>query len=130
MNTISSSSSQSTCGGTCDVGGSAPAVKPDYRIERHDEGVTLHLALPGVSKDQVGVSLEQGLLTITGERTVTVPEAWKAPRELPHPATYKLVVRLHRELDPTSIRANLADGVLRLGIERHEAAKPRTIEVN
>jgi HSP20 family molecular chaperone IbpA len=39
-------------------------------------------------------------------------------------------VRLHRELDPTSIRANLADGVLRLGIERHEAAKPRTIEVN
>ncbi|MFP6865837.1 MAG: Hsp20 family protein [Roseibacillus sp.] len=39
-------------------------------------------------------------------------------------------MRLHRELDPTSIRANLADGVLHLEIERHEAAKPRAIEVN
>jgi len=130
MNQEIISSSPSTCGGTCDGGRTASAVKPAYQVERHDEGVSLHLALPGVPKDQVGISLQDGTLTVTATRSRAVPDDWKTHQEFRHPDHYRLAVQLNPDLDPSTIKATLTDGVLTLTIERHEAAKPRAIEVN
>lgn len=104
-------------------------MQPDYRVVKRDEGVSLFLALPGVPRDQLNVSVEQGLLTVTGKRPGQASEDWKCHRALRAPGTYKLTVRLHRDLDPGTVQANLADGVLTLTLERHEAAKPKVIAV-
>lgn len=121
--------SQSTCGTECDSGVSPSSAQPEYRVEKREDGVALHLALPGVPKEKLQVSTEKGLLTISGERTTDRPEDWKVVRDLNQPDSYKLAVRLHSDLDPSTIKANLALGVLSLQIDRHEAAKPQTIEV-
>lgn len=130
MNQQATLKQQPSCSGTCDSGGSTPATRPDYRVESRDEGVSLRLALPGVPRDQVAITLTEGLLTVTAERHETVPEDWKRLRDIPRPHAYKLAVRLHPDLDPSSVKAELTDGVLTLEIQRHEAARPRTITVN
>ena len=122
--------SQSSCDGTAGDGGTARAVKPDFRVEPRDEGVSLHLALPGVSREQVSISHQDGQLRITADRTDAVPEGWRAHQVQERPSKYELVVRLHQNLDPGTAAAELRDGVLTVQIERHEAAKPREITVN
>ena len=118
-----------SCDGT-DGAGNARTAQPAYHVERHDEGVSLSLALPGVQRDDLRVSTTDGHVTIEGRRTNSVPENWSTRRELESPDVYKLVLRLHPDLDPSSASAKLADGILRLHFSKHEAAKPRTISVN
>lgn len=121
--------SQSPCAVASNGGGTAPSTQPEYRVEKREEGISLQVTLPGVPKDHLQVSAEKGHLTITAERSNAHPEDWTAHRDPGPSASYKLVVRLHPDLDPATIQANLALGVLTLFIDRHEAAKPRSIEV-
>ncbi|MCS7048383.1 MAG: Hsp20/alpha crystallin family protein [Verrucomicrobiae bacterium] len=97
-------------------------------IEERDR-LLLRVDLPGVSKDDVQVTLQDGVLTVKGERKV---EEFKD-------ATYYLRERLsgpfHRaielpvEVDAGKIEARFRDGVLEIALPKAEEAKPRQIEV-
>ena len=122
-------SDRSSCGGT-ECEGGARTVRPAYRAERRDTGVSLHIALPGVAKGQATVSVEDGLLTIRASRGDQVPEGWTARQEVRVPSDYLLRLRLHEDLDPTGAAAELRDGVLSVAIERRSETLPRSIEIN
>lgn len=105
-------------------------ARPEYQVERRDDGLHLHLALPGVTREQITLSVENDLLHVTAERPAPAVADWKVHLAPDLPDRYDLRVRLHRDLDPASVNASLADGILTLAVERHEASKPRTIAVN
>ena len=120
---------RSSCGGT-ECGGGATTVRPAYRVERRDTGVSLHIALPGVEKGQASVSVEEGVLTVRATRNNELPEGWAARREAFVPSDYLLRLRLREDLDPATTGAELRDGVLSVAVERRREALPRSIEIN
>lgn len=107
-----------------------PAVPPRVDLLENDERVVLLADLPGVAPEGLEVTLEKDVLTIRGDVAPRAPEGYE-----PAPGThrpnraerYERSFRLANDLDHDTIDAELADGVLRLSIERQRTK--RTIDV-
>jgi HSP20 family protein len=108
----------------------AHSVKPAYEIKETAEawGVTVHL--PGVTKDGLELTAEEGQLTIVGRRAWQQPEGWTALYRESSDAPFTLVLTHDNAIDTDKIAAELRDGVLRVSLPKHEAVKPRKIAVN
>ena len=104
-------------------------VRPVYHSARVDDEWEVTVEMPGVKRKDVSVSLEQGELTVFGRRSDSVPQGWRPLYEERRKADYRLCLQLNFEADPEGISANLADGVLKVRLPEHAAAKPRQIEV-
>ena len=106
------------------------AYRPQYRVNQDENGATLQVALPGVRKEDVKLTLHESNLEIAARRADDVPEEWQTHRS-GHPARrYSLQLRLTRRLDGTQTTATFEAGVLTLQVPLREEAKPREIAVN
>lgn len=106
-------------------------VEPRYTTRRIDEHTwELGLAVPGVKREDIEISLEEKELEVVAHRRSAVPEAWRPLQvERPAPTSYRLELTLGIEVDPERISAKLEDGILTLRLPVAEAAKPRRISV-
>jgi HSP20 family molecular chaperone IbpA len=104
-------------------------VRPVYHSARVDDEWEVAVVMPGVKRKDVSVSLEQSELTVFGRRSDSVPAGWRPLYEERHKADYRLRLQLNFDADPEGISANLEDGVLKVRLPEHAAAKPRQIEV-
>jgi HSP20 family protein len=94
-----------------------------------DEGAWhIEMDVPGVARDDVELTYDKGELCITAER--------KAPLEKKAGSTderrYGKMVRtvsLPESVDPDTIDAQLADGVLHVSVSKKPEAQPKRIEV-
>ena len=91
-------------------------IQPNWK--QHDDGETLtvRVALPGVSKNDLALSAKDQRVTLQAPRSGSS-------------LRYELDLELSRDLDPGSISAKLTDGVLKLDFSRKEESKPRTVPV-
>lgn len=124
---IPSLTRQSTQG---DREAAVPTVRPFHQIKENAEawGVTVHL--PGVSKDQLSITEENGAITIRGGRSWKQPEGWTTLYRESSELAYELVLQHDNVVDTDKIVAELKDGVLRVSLPKTEARKPRKISVN
>ena len=108
----------------------AHSVKPAYEIKETADawGVTVHL--PGVARDGLEITAEEGQLTIVGRRAWKQPEGWTALYRESADAPFALVLSHDNAIDADKIAAELRDGILRVSLPKHEAVKPRKIAVN
>ena len=101
-------------------------------IDVRDQGkeIVLVAELPGVGKDQVKISVDEGVLTISGERkTADLPEkATWLRNEIPR-GSFVRKVRLPREVDASNVNAELSNGILRIVLPKSEKSLPREITV-
>ena len=107
-----------------------PTVRPQYTVKQTPEAFTLTVALPGVAKDGVDVSVEAGEIKVTGKRAWSKPEGWRALYSESSDAGYELVLNHNDEINAEKIQAELADGILTVSIPKAEAVKPRKIQVS
>lgn len=104
-------------------------VLPPVDIFEDESGFTVIADLPGVSKDRLTVRIDGDNLVIEGAASAPVGEDMTLIYgEVLNPL-YRRSFTLSRELDAGKIEAKLESGVLRLGIPKSEAARPRRIEV-
>ena len=93
-----------------------------------DDRVTIEFDVPGVTEDNLEVSVEDGVLQISGERHKPERDG-----ELKHQegrfGSFERSIRLHETLDPTSISAELEHGILTLTILRRAESQPRRIPI-
>jgi HSP20 family protein len=94
--------------------------------------VEIYAFAPGVDPAQIEVNLDRGVLTIAGERKLTVPESDE--KNTLHinerfDGRFRRVVSLPDDIDPNAVSADYNDGVLRVSIKRRASAQPRRIEV-
>lgn len=103
-----------------------------YPVDIHEDGdgLTIAAELPGFAKDQVDISIDNGVLTIAAQRDPTKQDTGTTHlRE-------RRFTRVHRQftlpttIAPTDVDAKLADGVLTLGLKKKEEVKPRKIRVD
>jgi len=107
-----------------------PTVKPLYEVKETDEAWGLQVYLPGVAKDGLELTAEEGLLTIRGRRDWKAPAGWTAVYRESVDAPFELVLSHDNTVEVEEIHAELMDGVLRVSVPKAEAVKPRKIAVN
>jgi len=103
---------------------------PRVDIEERADKFVMAVELPGVSKEDVKITLESNILTIKGE---------KRQQQVQKGRNYHRLERSYGSFQrsftlPTTIRndridASFQDGVLSIALPKSEEAKPRTIEV-
>ena len=108
---------------------SSQAIPPAYEVHETPEawGVTVHL--PGVNKDGLELTAEEGQLRIVGRRAWKQPEGWTSLYRETAEAPFELVLTHDNVVNLDAIAAELSDGVLRVSLPKHEALKPRKIAV-
>ena len=91
---------------------------------------TLRFDLPGVNPDDVDLTVEGKVLTVTAERPVEETEGatWLL-RERPS-GTHRREVRLGDRLDATNVNASYDNGVLTVTIPTREEAKPHKVDIS
>lgn len=102
-------------------------ITPPVDIYETGDGLVVKADLPGVSKENLDVRVENNLLTIRG-RSAHVAPGDPVYRE------YQLVhffrqFELNERVDQGKISADLKHGVLTLMLPKAEEAKPRKIDV-
>ena len=105
---------------------------PAMDIKERENEYVVRTDLPGVRKEDINVTLENGLLTITAERK-TEEESKEGERELRRECRYGRYtrsLRLGTQINEKGVKASYRDGVLELALPKAEEVKPRKIDVN
>jgi HSP20 family molecular chaperone IbpA len=105
------------------------AFMPTADIFETEDALTVVLEMPGVSKDNVDVSVENGLLTIEGRIDFNKYEGLQPGYSEYNIGPYRRSFRLSNKVDQSRITAEMRDGVVTLALPKAEQAKPRRIEI-
>lgn len=104
------------------------AVGYPVDITEDDNNILVEAEMPGFKRDEISVTLESGILSITGERKAQDRKGQEHLTE----RRYLKVARsftLPTSIDESKIDAKLEEGVLKLRLPKTEAVKPHRIAV-
>ena len=107
-----------------------PDWVPTVDISETEDEHAIHAELPGVKKEAVKVTMDNGVLTIRGERTQEQAEGGRK-----HHRAERMYGRFARSfmlpdtVDAGKASAEYAEGMLHLHLPKSEKAKPKQIEV-
>jgi HSP20 family protein len=104
-------------------------LTPLANILETKEGYVLEAEMPGVNKDGLEVTVENGELTIFGRRAVAENKGREIYRES-RASDYRRTFELDPSIDTTKVSARIDQGVLTLHLPKAESVKPRKIVVN
>lgn len=85
--------------------------------------------MPGVTKDNVEVSIENGVLTVEGRIDFGKYQGLQPLYSEYNIGPFRRSFRLARSIDQEKIRAEMSDGVITLLLPKSEQAKPRRIQI-
>jgi HSP20 family protein len=100
-----------------------------YETDAHE--VVIRAELPDMKKEDIGVTFENSVLTLTGERkqdsAVRREQYQRVERRF---GSFSRSFTLPASVDGGQIAASYKDGVLTIRLPRREEAKPKQISVN
>ena len=96
---------------------------------RRGNHVVLSFDVPGVRADDLDITVERNVLTITADRARADHEGDEALASERTFGTFRRQFHLAETLDLNQLEADLADGVLTLRVPVAETAKPRKVQV-
>jgi|TARA_Y100000034_G_scaffold11297_1_gene11807 HSP20 family protein len=99
---------------------------PKVNVYEYDDKIGIVAEIPGLNKKQLNVDVEDGVLTISGDKHSTFEDdgAKVIRRELKQ-SSFKRSFELGELLDGDNIAANFKDGVLSVSIPKVEPEKPK-----
>ena len=109
----------------------ADSLIPPMDAYRTSEGLTARIELPGMAPGDVDVSVNDGMLTVTGERKLdagVADDAW-VHRERPV-GRFERSFSLPEGTDPTGIKASFDNGVLELHIPSAPERRPHKVQID
>lgn len=106
------------------------AWAPLVDISEDDKSYQINVELPDMKREDIKVNVENGILTISGERLREEEQENRKFHRVER--AYGSFVRnftLPQNVDSNKVNATYRDGVLRVSIEKSESARPKAIEV-
>jgi|SRR5690349_13490692 HSP20 family protein len=103
---------------------------PNVDIAEDEKEYLIRAELPGVKKQDLNVTYENGVLTLTGERKEDREEKTRRYHRLE--CSYGKFTRsftLPEDIEPDKIEAEFKDGVLWVHVTKSEKARPKQIPV-
>lgn len=103
---------------------------PRVDIAETDTAYLIKAEIPGVNKEDVKITVDDGILTISGERREEKEEKNKKFHRVERIyGKFSRSFTLPDNVDESKIDAEFKDGVLTLTIPKTEKAKPKAVEV-
>lgn len=106
--------------------GSFPAVNVGQTPERVD----VYLFAPGIDPKSLEISIQQNLLTVAGKRELKEEGQASFYRQERFTGEFRRVISLPEDVDPERVQAKYVDGIVQIGVQRRESARPRQIEIH
>jgi HSP20 family protein len=103
---------------------------PALDLYQSNDNVIATVELPGMRKEDIEISLHEGVLTIAGERKQEIGEGEKAERSERYIGKFRRSISLPTRVDASKINATYKDGILTIALPKADEAKPRQIQVN
>lgn len=107
------------------MAGSYPAIN----VGAAPEQVDVYVFAAGLNPKSIEVSLQQNLLTVSGERELKPQGDAHYYRKERRGGAFHRVITLPEDVDPDRVTANYHDGVLRVTVARRKTVQPKRIEV-
>ncbi len=104
----------------------APAVD----VAEEKDKILVRVEVPGMKENDLKVSFEDGLLTVTGERQFERKDDRNYHRIERTYGAFTRTFSLPRTVDANAISAQYRDGILEIEIPKLEEAKPKQIQIN
>ena len=104
-------------------------LTPLANIHEDKDGYVLEAEMPGVGKEGIELTVENGELVIMGRRTPLKTTGRALYRES-RGFDYRRAFELDPSIDSSKIVAKIEQGVLRLHLPKAETVKPRKIKVD
>lgn len=108
----------------------SPSPSVAYDLVKFDDHFELHVDLPGVTPETIDLTVDGKGLTLTAERSFTVPENGEMVKSGRAQGTYKKVFHLSEKLDSTGLTADYNGGVLVITIPVAATAQPQKVTIN
>ena len=103
---------------------------PPVDIREDKVAVILSAELPGIKKEDIKLGIENGVLTVKGERSFEDEQKkenyYRIERSY---GSFSRSFELPSTVDPEKIKANMKDGVLEIYIPKKDEAKPKKVEI-
>jgi HSP20 family protein len=113
------------------TGASTPAWAPALDIAERKDAYLVTVELPGVKLDDLEILLEDGLMTVQGERQFTSESSEEQYHRVERSSgTFRRSITLLAQVMADEVAASMEDGVLRILVPKAEEAKPKRIQVN
>lgn len=107
-----------------------PAWAPVANISETDAEYLIKAELPEVSKEDVKVTVDEGVITISGERRKEAEHKdEKVHRIESYYGNFSRSFRLPEDADVAAIQAESKNGILKVRVPKKPAARARTVEV-
>lgn len=108
----------------------APGTFPAINVGNTPTSVEIYAFAPGLDASKIDVTVDRGVLSISGERPATPAQdgARSYSRER-FSGSFRRAVALPDDVDASQVNASYRDGVLRISIARQAEAQPRRITV-
>lgn len=113
------------------AGGTKGAWLPAVDVREEEKSLAIDVELPGIKPEEVTIDVENGVLTLSGEK--------RAEREEKEKGRYHMVERTYGSflrsfqlppgVDESQIKAEFADGLLTIRIPKTALPQPRRIEI-
>lgn len=103
-------------------------IAPAATVLENADGYTLEVEMPGVSKENLEMWVENNELTIVGRRSMPAVEGTLIHRES-RPENFRRTFELDPSIDAEKIGAKVEQGVVTLTLPKAEQVKPRKITV-
>ena len=99
---------------------------PKVNVYEYEDKVGIVAEIPGLNKKQLNVDVEDGVLTISGDKhSIFEDDGAKVLRRELKQSSFKRSFELGEQLDGDNIAANFKDGVLSVSIPKIEPEKPK-----
>lgn len=105
---------------------------PAVDVSENDDHFTVRAEIPGVKKEDVNVTYENGVLTVSAETRSESEEkeGERVIRQERRYGKYMRSLRLGADIDESKIKAGYKDGVVEITLPKAEEVKPKRISVD
>lgn len=103
---------------------------PAVDIVEKENGIHIMADLPGFKAEDVEVSVEDGILTVRGERRFEEAAEGETYHRVERSyGIFERTFSLPNSVDPAKIEASFDDGEMKIVLPKREESKPRSIKV-
>lgn len=103
---------------------------PLVNIKEDENTYNVEALLPGVNPEEVEITFENGVLTLSGEIKSDLEEGKKYLRQERLFGPFKKHFKINRPVDVENIKARYKDGILNVTLNKAAEAKPVKIAIN
>jgi HSP20 family protein len=108
----------------------APSFIPPVDVFEDEHNIVVTAELPGIEEKDLNISVENNVLTITGERKMEKEEKKENFQRVERRyGRFTRSFTLPPTVDPENVNAEFNNGVLKLTLMKREEAKPKQIKI-